>query len=159
MGLLSVLYPPNFFRYIIEFFVLYSQMEVQPSILLFQALFILKKYPYADWLYVFSQRGVTFLISGALSSIHGWKSHFFFISCTLIDDWELSDWGWIEASSLKSVELSAKEQKELRDLLDHNTPHLDELLSDESFFSTELSSSESRSEWDRLCFIYIYIYI
>ena len=77
----------------------------------------------------------------------------------MIDDWKLSDWGQIEASSLKPVELSAEEKKGLSDLLDHNTPHLDELLSDESLFSTGVSSSDLRSEWGRSCFLSLYIYI
>ena len=62
---------PNFFRYIIGFLILCSQIGVRPSIPFFWALFILKKHPYADWLYVSSQRDATFLVSSAPSSIHG----------------------------------------------------------------------------------------
>ena len=61
---------PNSFRYIIGFLILYSQIGVRPSILLFQALFTLKKHPYVDWLYVSSQKDVTSLVSDAPSSIH-----------------------------------------------------------------------------------------
>ena len=62
---------------------------------------------------------------------------------------------------MKPTELSAEEKRGLSDLLNRNALYLDELLSNESLFSTGLFSSKPRSEWGHsyfLSFSFIYIY-
>ena len=84
--------------------------------------------------------------TGTPSSIHRWKKRFIFISYSSVDDWGLSEWGQPEASYLKAIELSAEEKKGLRDLQEYKAPCLEELLSDESLFSTGLYPNEFESE-------------
>ena len=89
------------------------------------------------------QRSVALLVTGASSSIHEWKKRFLFISYSTVDDWDLPKWVRPEASSLKAIELSAKEKKGLKDLQEYKATHLEELLSDESLLSTGLYPNES----------------
>lgn len=71
---------PNSVRILITFALLCRLIQATPRLSLFRPFFMLRPHPKADgWWYFTPRKGLSF-ITGLPSSIHDWKTQFFFVS-------------------------------------------------------------------------------